>query len=69
MVRLDLSNKESAKKQLMDAFGMSAAKAEKIIGKAQKQKVTDNLLKRAREKVKDTADTIRHKKLDRGARK
>ncbi len=69
VVRLDLSNKESAKKQLMDAFGMSAAKAEKIIGKAQKQKVTDNLLKRAREKVKDTADTIRHKKLDRGARK
>ncbi len=68
-VRLDLSNKDTAKKQLMDAFGMSAAKAEKIIGKAQKQKVADNLLKKAREKVKDAADTIRHKKIERGSRK
>lgn len=68
-VRLDLSNKDTAKKQLMDAFGISAGKAEKIIGKAQKQKVADNLLKKAREKVKDAADTIRHKKLDRGSRK
>lgn len=69
VVRLDLNNKESAKKQLVDAFGISAGKAEKIIGKAQKQKVADNLLKKAREKVKDAADTIRHKKLDRGSRK
>lgn len=69
VVRLDLSNKESTKKQLIDAFGMSAAKAEKIIGKAQKQKVADNLLKKAREKVKDAADTIRHKKIERGSRK
>lgn len=69
VVRLNLSDKDSAKRQLMDAFGMSAAKAERIIGKAQKQKVTNNLLKKAREKVKDTADTIRHKKLDRGSRK
>ena len=68
-VRLDLSNKDTAKKQLMDAFGISSGKAEKIIGKAQKQKVADNLLKKAREKVKDAADTIRHKKLDRGSRK
>ena len=53
----------------MDAFRISAGKAEKIISKAQKQKVADNLLKKAREKVKDAADTIRHKKLDRGSRK
>ena len=69
VVRLDLNNKESAKKQLMDAFGMSAGKAEKIIGKAEKQRVANNLLKKAREKVKNTADTIKHKKLDRGSRK
>lgn len=69
VVRLDLNNKESAKKQLMDAFGITAGKAEKIIGKAEKQRVANNLLKKAREKVKDTADTIRHKKLDRGSRK
>ena len=69
VVRLDLNNKESAKKQLVDAFGISLGKAEKIIGKAQKQKVADNLLIKAREKVKDAADTIRHKKVDRGSRK
>lgn len=69
VVRLDLNNKESAKKQLMDAFGMSAAKAEKIIDKAEKQRVANNLLKKAREKVKDAADTIRHKKIERGSRK
>ncbi len=69
VVRLDLNNKESAKKQLMDAFGMTAVKADKIIGKAERQRVANNLLKKAREKVKNTADTIRHKKLDRGARK
>ena len=68
-VRLNLSNKDTAKKQLMEAFGISAGKAEKIIGKAQKQKVADNLLKKAREKVKDAADTIRHKKIERGSRK
>lgn len=69
VVRLDLNNKEAAKKQLMDTFGVSAAKADKIIGKAQKQSVANNLLKKAREKVKDTADTIRHKKIERGSRK
>lgn len=68
-MRLDLNNKESAKKQLIDAFEISVGKAEKIIGKAQKQKVADNLLKKAREKVKDAADTIRHKKIERGSRK
>lgn len=69
VVRLDLNNRESAKKQLMDAFGMSAVKAEKIIGKVEKQRVANNLLKKAREKVKDAADTIRHKKIERGSRK
>lgn len=69
VVRLDLSDKETAKKQLMESFGMSAAKAEHIIVKAQRQSLVDNLLKRAREKVKDTADTLRSKKIERGSRK
>ncbi|MCM1167135.1 MAG: DUF3801 domain-containing protein [Lachnospiraceae bacterium] len=69
VVRLNLNDKMTAKKQLTEAFGISAGKAEKIIGKAQKQKVADNLLKKAREKVKDAADTIRHKKIERGSRK
>lgn len=69
VVRLDLSDKETAKKQLMDSFGMSAAKAEKIIGKAMKQSVAKNLLKKAREIIASSSDTIKHKKLDRGSRK
>lgn len=69
VVRLDLSDKTTAKKQLMDSFGMTAVKADKIIDKAQKQKVTNNLLKKAREKMKQSADTLRNKKIERGNRK
>lgn len=69
VVRLDLSDRETAKKQLVDSFGMSPAKAEKIIGKAMKQSVAKNLLKKAREIIASPSDTIKHKKLDRGSRK
>ena len=69
VVRLDLSDKETAKKQLMDSFGMSSAKAEKIIGKAMKQSVAKNLLRMAKEKITNSADTLRHKKIERGSRK
>lgn len=69
VVRLDLSDKDTAKKQLMDSFGMSSAKAEKIIGKAMKQSVAKNLLKKARDIISSSSDTIKHKKLDRGSRK
>lgn len=69
VVRLDLSDKETAKKQLMDSFGMSSTKAEKIIGKAMNQSVAKNLLRMAREKVMNSADTLRHKKIERGSRK
>ena len=48
---------------------MTAAKADKIIDKAQKQTVANNLLKKAREKVKQSADTLRNKKIERGSRK
>ena len=69
VVRLDLSDKETAQKQLMDSFGMSSAKAARIISKAQKQSVANNLLKKAREKIVNSADTLRHKKIERGSRK
>lgn len=69
VVRLDLSDKDTAKKQLTDSFGMSSAKAEKIIGKAMKQSVAKNLLSRAREKITNSADVLRHKKIERGSRK
>ena len=69
VVRLDLSDKETAKKQLMDSFGMTAVKADKIIDKAQKQTVANNLLKKAKEKAVNTATTLRNKKIERGSRK
>lgn len=69
VVRLDLSDRETAKKQLMDSFGMTAAKAERIIDKARKQTVVNNLLKKAKAKAALTADAIKHKKLDMGSRK
>ncbi len=69
IVRLDLSDKETAKKQLIDSFGMTAAKAERIIAKAQKQSLSNNLLKLAREKAAQTIDTLKNKKLDKGSRR
>ena len=69
VVRLDLSDRETAKKQLMDSFGVSAAKAEKIINKAAMQSVTQNLLRKARDTIANSADTLRHKKIERGSRK
>lgn len=69
VVRLDLSDKKTAKKQLMDSFGMTAAKAERIIAKAEKQKLSNNLLNKAREKLKQSAATLRNKKIERGSRK
>ena len=69
VVRLDLTDKETAKKQLADSFGISAEKAERIIGKAQRQTLANNLLRKASEKAKNTADTLRNKKIERGSRK
>lgn len=68
VIKLDMNDRETAKKQLIDNFGMTAIKAERIIDKAQKQSVTNNLLKKAREKANQTADTIKNKKIDRGSR-
>ena len=69
VIRLDLNDRDTARKRLRDTFGMSEAKADRIIGKAQKQSVADNLLTRAKAKVKETADTLKNKKRERGSRK
>jgi len=69
VVRLDLTDKETAKKQLMDSFGMKSAKAELIISKAEKQSVVQNLLRKAKEKVHQSADTLKRKTRERGSRK
>ena len=69
VLRLDLSNKESAIKQLTDTFGMSRNKAEKIYGKAQKQSVSMNTLQRVKAKLPKPGNTLDHKTRDRGSRK
>lgn len=69
VLRLDLSDKESALKQLTDTFGMSRSKAEKIIGKAVKQSVSMNTLQRARAKLPKPSNTLEHKTRNRGSRK
>ena len=69
MLRLDLTNKDTALKQLADTFGMSRNKAEKIFTKAQKQSVSMNTLQRARAKLPKPGNTLDHKSRDRGSRK
>ena len=68
-IRLNLDDRLTARKQLMDSFGMTAAKADKIIAKAQKQSLAANLLRKAREKRVNSEDTLKHKKRERGSRK
>lgn len=69
VVRLDLNDRETAKKQLMDSFGMSASKTATIIDKAKRQSLASNILQKAKEKAASAADTLKHKKIDRGSRK
>ena len=69
ILRLDLTNKDTALKQLADTFGMSRNKAEKIFTKAQKQSVSMNTLQRARAKLPKPGNTLDHKSRDRGSRK
>ncbi len=68
-VRLSLDDKLTARKQLMDSFGMTAAKADRIIAKAQKQSLARNLLDQAKRKVQNAGNTLKNKKRERGARK
>lgn len=68
-VRLSLDDKLTARKQLMDCFSMTAAKADKIIAKAQKQSLTRNLLDQAKRKVQTAGNALKNKKRERGSRK
>ncbi len=69
VLRLDLTDKESAIKQMTDTFGMSRKKAEKIFGKAQKQSVSMNTLQRAKAKIAKPINPLTNKTRNRGARK
>lgn len=69
VLRLDLSDKESALKQLTDTFSMSRSKAERIFNKAAKQSVSMNTLQRARAKLPKPSNTLNHKTRNRGSRK
>ena len=68
-VRLSLDDQLTARKQLMDSFGMTAAKADRIIAKAQKQSLARNLLDQAKRRAQSAGDTLKHKKRERGSRK
>ena len=69
VVRLGLSDKETAKHQLMESFGISENKAERIIAKAEKQSLAKNLLHKAKIKAEQSADTLKRKTRERGSRK
>ncbi len=68
-VRLSLDDQLTVRKQLMDSFGMTAAKADRIIAKAQKQSLARNLLDQAKRRAQSAGDTLKHKKRERGSRK
>jgi hypothetical protein len=69
VLRLDLSDKASALKQLTDTYGMSQNKAERIFNKASKQSVSNNMLRRARVKLPKPGNTLNNKTRNRGSRK
>ncbi|MCR5142852.1 MAG: DUF3801 domain-containing protein [Ruminococcus sp.] len=69
VLRLDLTDKESAVKQLTDKFGISKSKAEKIFNKAKKQSVSMNTLQRAKAKIAKPTNPLTNKTRNRGARK
>lgn len=69
MLRLDLTDKESAIKQLTDKFGISRGKAEKIFNKAKKQSVSMNTLQRAKAKIAKPTNPLTNKTRNRGSRK
>ena len=69
VLRLDLNDREAAVKQLVEAFGMSSKKAERIVGKAARQSVSRNTLERIRSILPKPANTLDHKTRERGSRK
>ena len=68
-IRLDLSDKKTAVKQLMDAFGIKQAKAERIFDKASKQSVSQNTLERIKSILPRKENALEHKTRERGSRK
>ena len=68
-LRLDLTDKGSAVKQLTDTFGMSKRKAEKIFDKAQKQSISMNTLQMVKAKLPKPTNVLTNKTRNRGSRK
>ena len=69
VLRLDLTDKESAIKQLTDKFGISRGKAERIFSNAKKQSISMNMLQRAKAKIAKPTNPLTNKTRDRGSRK
>ena len=68
-IRLDLSDKKIAVKQLMDVFGIKQSKAERIFDKASKQSVSKNTLERIKSILPRKENALEHKTRERGSRK
>jgi hypothetical protein len=68
--RIDISNTNSARNTLINSFGMSEKKADRIIEKGRKQSVTENLLNNARKlhNVSSDGQKIKNKHMNRGSR-
>jgi hypothetical protein len=68
--RIDISNTNSARNTLINSFGMSEKKADRIIEKGRKQSVTENLLNNARKlhNVSSDGQKIKNKHMNRASR-
>ena len=69
MLRLDLADKDSAIKQMVDTFGMRNSKAERIFNKAKRQSVSKNSLQRVKAILPKPVNPLKNKTINRGARK
>ena len=69
VLRLDLTDKQPAVKQLMDSFGVTQKKAEHIFDKAAKQSVSANTLERIKSILPKKENTLDRKTRERGSRK
>ncbi len=67
-VVIDISDRTTAKNTLMSEFGMNGKKADKIIDKAGKQSITNNLVKKAKSVTEKVQPMIQKKNKKIGSR-
>lgn len=67
-LKLSLDNMEESRRILAERFGITEARADRIIEKARHQSLSDNLIKKEAKSNKGAEFAIKHKKRERGAR-